>query len=77
MDIERFHKIIDRHLLASLSEFLKSQGVDTTELDQRMQVIVNDGIWLSRINSTAGNVAVWAGPEMPASRKAGRRRQPL
>ena len=76
MDIERFHKIIDRHILASLAEFLKAQGVDVTELEQRMQVIVNDGIWLSKINSTSGNVAIWAGPEIPTSRK-GRRRQPL
>ena len=77
MDIERFHKIIDRHLLASLSEFLKAQGVDTTELDQRMLVIVNDGIWLSRVTSTAGNVAAWTGPEIPSTRKGGRRRQSL
>ena len=58
-----------------LSEFLKSQGVDTTELDQRMLIIVNDGIWLTRINSTVGNVAAWAGPEIPTSRKG--RRRPL
>ena len=75
MDIERFHKIIDRHLLASLSECLKGQDVDTTELEQRMQIIVNDGIWLSRISSTAGNVALCSGPESPdSSRKGGRRR---
>jgi hypothetical protein len=48
MDIERFQKTIDRLLLASMSGYLKAKGVDTKELEQRMSIIVNDGIWVSQ-----------------------------
>lgn len=64
MDIERFQKIVDGHLLASICEFLKGKGVDATELEQRMLVITNDGLWVSHINSSVGNVAAWSGPQI-------------
>jgi hypothetical protein len=41
MDIERFRKTIDQHLLTSMSEYLKAKGVDTKELEQRMSVIIS------------------------------------
>jgi hypothetical protein len=47
MDIERFQKIMDRHLLTTISEFLEEKGVDTRELEQRMQFIINQGLWVS------------------------------
>ncbi|MEA2503619.1 MAG: hypothetical protein QOG36_662, partial [Actinomycetota bacterium] len=72
MDIERFQKIIDGHLLVSICEFLKGKGVDTTELEQRVQVIMNDGLWVSQINSSLGNVAPWSGPQITG--KSERRR---
>jgi hypothetical protein len=64
MDIERFQKIIDEQLLASIADFLKGKGIDTTELEQRMVVIMNDGLWVSQINSSVGNVAPWSGPQI-------------
>ena len=74
MDIERFQKIIDGHLLGSICDFLKGKGVDTTELEQRIQVIMNDGLWVSQINSSLGNVAPWSGPQITG--KSERRRLP-
>jgi hypothetical protein len=72
MDIERFQKIIDGQLLASIADFLKRKGIDTTELEQRMMVILNDGLWMSQIDSSLGNVAPWSGPEITG--KSDRRR---
>ena len=48
IDIERIHKVIDRHLLASLLKFLKDKGVDTGELEQSMRLIINRGFWVGR-----------------------------
>jgi hypothetical protein len=74
MDIERFQKIIDGQLLASIVDFLKGKGIDSSELEQRMLVIMNDGLWVSQINSSLGNVAAWSGPQITS--KGDRRRPP-
>jgi hypothetical protein len=72
MDIERFQKIIDGQILASIGDFLKEKGIDTSELEQRTLVIMNDGLWMSQINSSLGNVAAWSGPQITG--KSDRRR---
>ncbi len=48
MDIERVHKVIDRHLLTSIVRFLHERGVDTGELEQSMRLIINRGFWIGR-----------------------------
>jgi hypothetical protein len=74
MDIDRFQRIIDGQLLVSIGDFLKEKGVDTGELEQRKLVIMNDGLWVSQIDSSVGNVAPWSGPEITG--KGDRRRPP-
>jgi hypothetical protein len=64
MDMERFQKIIDGQILASICDFLRGRGVNTTEMEQRTLVILNDGLWVSQINSSVGNVAPWSGPQI-------------
>jgi hypothetical protein len=41
VDIERFYRIIDRHLFDSIYAFLDQKGVDTSEVKLQMQLIVN------------------------------------
>jgi hypothetical protein len=48
MDIERVHKVIDRHLLTTILRFLQGKGVDTTELEQSTRLIINRGFWAGR-----------------------------
>jgi hypothetical protein len=71
VDIERYRKVIERHLLSSLSDFLSRKGVDTRELEQRIQVIVNEGIWVVPFGRAAGDFAAWPGPQNGNSGNAG------
>jgi hypothetical protein len=48
MDMERVHKVIDRHLLAAIVRFLQERGVDTAELEQSTRLIINRGFWVGR-----------------------------
>jgi hypothetical protein len=48
MDIERIHKVIDRHLLTSIVRFVQEKGVDTSELEQMTRLIINRGFWGGR-----------------------------
>jgi hypothetical protein len=43
-DVARHSKIIERRLLASIEEFLKTKGVDTSEFARRAEVILNNGV---------------------------------
>jgi hypothetical protein len=43
-DIERLHKVVDRHLFTVVRSFLQAKGVDTTELERDMRVIVRRAI---------------------------------
>ncbi|MEV7190245.1 hypothetical protein AB0N81_00370 [Streptomyces sp. NPDC093510] len=51
-DVAKHSKVIERRLLATVGEFLKEHGVDTTEFLQRATAILNNGI----INTGSGNV---------------------
>ena len=51
-DIVQHSKIVERRLVATVDEFLKDRGVDTTEFLQRATTILNQGI----INAGAGTV---------------------
>jgi hypothetical protein len=73
MDIEKFQKVIDVQLLSSICDFLRGKGIDTSELDQRTMVILNDGLWVSQINSSVGNVALWSGPQITGKSEHRRR----
>jgi hypothetical protein len=48
MDMERVHKVIDRHLLTAIVRFLQERGVDTAELEQSIRLIINRGFWVGR-----------------------------
>jgi hypothetical protein len=43
-DIERLHKVVDRHLFTVVRTFLQAKGVDTTELERNMRVVVRRAI---------------------------------
>ena len=55
MDIERVHKVIDRHLLTSIARFLKEKGLDTGELEQSSRLIINRGFWVGRNQAGAAS----------------------
>ncbi|MEU5902079.1 MULTISPECIES: hypothetical protein [Streptomyces] len=51
-DVAKHSKVIERRLLATVGEFLREHGVDTTEFLQRATAILNNGV----INTGSGNV---------------------
>jgi hypothetical protein len=60
-DVVRLHKIIDRHLFTVIRKFLKTKGVDTSELDRNERSIINKGIWIgtqkgNKITGDNGNI---------------------
>jgi hypothetical protein len=55
MDMERVHKVIDRHLLTAIVRFLQERGVDTAELEQSIRLIINRGFWVGRGQTPAGS----------------------
>jgi hypothetical protein len=54
LDVARHLKIIERRLLASIEEFLKTKGVDTSEFAARAEVILNNGV----LNKGSGTINV-------------------
>jgi hypothetical protein len=54
-DVERLHKVIDRHLFTVIREFLTTKGVDTSELDRSARSIIKKGIWIGTQN---GNMII-------------------
>ena len=71
-DILQHSKIIERRLIATVGDYLKEQGVDTSEFWQRANAILNTGV----INAGSGTVnisgsaigeqaTVTTGPEPP------------
>lgn len=53
-DVARYSKIIERRLLASIEEFLKAKGVDTSEFARRAEAILNNGV----LNTGSGTINV-------------------
>lgn len=54
LDVARHSKIIERRLLASIEEFLKENGVDTSEFARRAEAILNNGV----LNTGSGTINV-------------------
>jgi hypothetical protein len=68
MDMERVHKVIDRHLLASVVGFLQEKGVDTAELEQNVRLIINRGFWpggMQTPTASGGGVVIDPGRRIP------------
>lgn len=53
-DIRQHSKVIERRLLATVGDYLKNKGVDTSEFWQRANAILNSGV----INAGAGTVNI-------------------
>lgn len=43
-DDERFVKVIEQRIFRSLAEFLKEHNVDTSSLESRMEMLINNGV---------------------------------
>ncbi|MFD9697552.1 hypothetical protein [Lentzea sp. NPDC059081] len=57
-DAAKHLKLIERHVLAALLDFLDARGVDTTEFRHRQMTILNQGIIQTGGISNVGNQAV-------------------
>jgi hypothetical protein len=55
MDVVKFHSIVDRYLLATVSAILKENGVNTSELERNIQFVIRRGIF---IDNKKGNVLI-------------------
>jgi hypothetical protein len=53
-DIRQHSKIIERRLIATVGDYLKEQGVDTSEFWQRANAILNSGV----INADSGTITI-------------------
>jgi hypothetical protein len=64
LDKERYIKILERHVLDSIAQFLDERGIDTSELKRTQQFIVNSGIIVSGGSSVAAtSLAVGQGSQ--------------
>lgn len=61
LDKEMYLKVIERHMLDAIIEFLDRRNIDTTDLRQQQTTIQNSGVMVSGGTLHAENVAVGAG----------------
>lgn len=61
LDREMYVKVLERTILDSLVEFLDARDIDTTELSERRETIINNGIMVPGGSVEAHNVAVGQG----------------
>jgi hypothetical protein len=62
LDHAWYTKVIDKRLFQSLTEFLKSKGIDTAELTQRQTTVLNNGVYVAGGGTiTAGSIAAGTG----------------
>jgi hypothetical protein len=61
LDREMYVKVLERTILDTLTEFLEHHDVDTSELSERRETIINHGIMLPGGSVQAHNIAVGAG----------------
>jgi hypothetical protein len=58
LDKELFEKVVERHLLDSITNFLDDRGVDTGELRERRTTIMNNGVYISGGEVSVESMAV-------------------
>jgi hypothetical protein len=58
LDKEMYVKLLDRTLLDAIVEFLAAHGIDTGELVERRETIINNGIMVPGGSVTAHDIAV-------------------
>jgi len=58
LDDEMFGKVVERHMLDSITAFLDRHDVDTSDLKQRESAILNNGVLMTGGNLQAGSIAV-------------------
>ncbi|GIJ76420.1 hypothetical protein SAMN05443287_10264 [Micromonospora phaseoli] len=61
LDAAKHLKVVERHVLAAIVEFLDDRGVDTAEFRNRQMMILNQGVIQTGGLSVVGNQAVGAG----------------
>ncbi|WP_433527873.1 hypothetical protein ACQPYA_15940 [Micromonospora sp. CA-263727] len=61
LDAAKHLKVVERHVLAAIVDFLDDRGVDTAELRNRQMTILNQGVVQTGGLSVIGNQAVGAG----------------
>ncbi|MBX7267047.1 hypothetical protein KIF24_14120 [Micromonospora sp. Llam7] len=61
LDAAKHLKVVERHVLAAIVDFLDDRGVDTTEFHSRQMMILNQGVIQTGGLSVIGNQAVGAG----------------
>lgn len=75
LDKEMNFKVIERQILDSIVEFLDSKNIDTSDLQNRQQWILNEGVIVSGGSIEAESLAVGKGAMSQISRLTGRTRQ--
>ncbi|NGM16017.1 hypothetical protein O3597_09915 [Verrucosispora sp. WMMA2044] len=61
LDAAKHLKVVERHVLAAIVDFLEDRGVDTAEFRTRQTMILNQGVIQTGGLSVVGNQAVGAG----------------
>jgi hypothetical protein len=58
LDKEMFVEIIQRQMLESIISFLDSRNIDTSDLKERQETILNNGLIVAGGSFQAGNLAI-------------------
>ncbi len=58
MDIAQYQRVIEKQLFETLIAFLESKGIDTSDLKDQRQAILNNGMIVTGGEVNAGNIAV-------------------
>ncbi len=64
LDREMYKKIIEKHILEGIIEFLESKNIDTGELKENQTTIINSGIMVSGGTVKTENLAVGTGAKI-------------
>ena len=64
LDREMYVKVLERTILDTLTDFLERHDIDTGELSERRETIINNGLMLPGGSVQAHNVAVGAGAKI-------------
>ena len=72
LDKEMNFKLIEQQILDSITEFLDSKNIDTSDLQNRQQTILNQGVILTGGSIEAKNLSVGQGAKSQISRVTGR-----
>jgi hypothetical protein len=73
LDKEMYHKVLEKHILDTIVDFLEIHNVDTSDLKQRQQFILNSGVIVGGGGSVYNMGAMSVGAQSQAAAAGGKK----